>query len=138
MKSRSTTSSAGKVTATTDNRFAFDVLRHDGPVLADFHAPWCRTCQLLEPVLDDLAPTWSDRLRIVSIDIERHPGAAARHHVQSIPTLVLFDHGIEQDRLVNVIRHERISDWLHHHIDQHTSDPSAGRTNGEPNVHQHP
>lgn len=126
MSASTDTALTGKVTSSTDSRFTFDVLRQNVPVLVDFHAPWCRTCQLLEPVLDDLAPTWSDRLRIVSLDVERHPGAAARHHVQSIPTLVLFDHGIEQDRLINVIRRERISDWLHHHIDQHTTDPSAG------------
>jgi len=137
MSASTATHSTGKVTPTTDSRFTFDVLRHDGPVLVDFHAPWCRTCQILAPVLDDLAPTWSEQLRIVSIDIERHPGAAQRHHVQSIPTLVLFDHGVEQDRIINVVRRQRIDDWLHDHIDEHTSDPSAGRTNGEPHVHHH-
>ena len=130
------THSTGQVPPTTDSRFTFDVLRHDGPVLVDFHAPWCRTCQVLEPVLDDLAPTWNDRLRIVGIDIERHPGAAQRHHVQSIPTLVLFDHGIEQDRLINVVRRERIDDWLHDHLDQNASDPSWGRTEGGSHVHE--
>jgi len=129
------TSSTGKVTSTTDSRFTFDVLRHDGPVLVDFHAPWCRTCQLLDPVLDDLAAAWGDRVRIVRLDIERHPGAAQRHHVQSIPTLALFDHGTERDRLINVVRHQRINDWLHNHIDQHASDPTSGRTDGGSHVH---
>ena len=40
---------------TTDGRFTFDVLRADGPVLVDFYADWCRSCQLLDPVLD-IAP----------------------------------------------------------------------------------
>jgi len=138
MSASTATHSTGRVTSTTDSRFTFDVLRHDGPVLGDFYAPRCRTCQLLEPVLDDLAPTWSDRLRIVSIDIERHPSAAQRYQIQSIPTLMLFDHGIEQDRLINVVRRERIGDWLHDHLDENTSDPSAGRTKREPHGQHHP
>lgn len=138
MSASTATHSTGKVTPTTDSRFTFDVLRHDGPVLVDFHAPWCRTCQLLEPVLEELAPTWAAPLRIVSVDIERHPSAAQRHQIQSIPTLMLFDHGIEQDRLINVVRRERIGDWLHDYLDEHTGDPSAGRTKGEPHGHHHP
>lgn len=43
---------------TTDGRFTFDVLRADGPVLVGFYADWCRSCQLLDPVLDELAETW--------------------------------------------------------------------------------
>ena len=138
MSTSTATHSTGKVAPTTASRFMFDVIRHDGPVLVDFQAPWCRTCQVLEPVLEALAPAWGDRLRIVSIDIERHPGAAQRHHIQSIPTLVLFDHGIEQDRLINVVRRERIEEWLHDHIDEYTSDPSAGRSKGERDDHHHP
>ena len=124
------TTSVGKVTSTTDSRFAFDVLRHHGPVLVDFHATWCRTCQLLEPVLDELARSWADEIRIVSVDVERHPGATRRHHVRSIPTLVLFDKGVEQDRLVDVIRRQRIDDWLHEHLG-YSSDQSKGHASGD-------
>jgi thioredoxin len=119
MSASTATRELGKVTPTTDSRFTFDVLRHAGPVLVDFHAPWCRSCQLLEPVLAELAASWADGVPIVSVDIERHPGAARRHHVQSIPTLVLFDHGTEQDRLIDVVRRERIDAWLHDHLDPH-------------------
>lgn len=97
---------------TTDARFAFDVLRADGPVLVDFHADWCRACQLLDPVLDELADQWGDRIRIVKLDVERNPASAARHGVQSIPTLVLFEGGEERDRLVNVIRRQAIEDRI--------------------------
>lgn len=95
MSSTTTTSSTGMVTSTTNNRFAFDVLRHDGPVLVDVHAPWCSTRKVLEPVLDDLAAAWTGRLRIGTVDIERHPGPVERHRVRSIPTLDFFDCGIE-------------------------------------------
>jgi thioredoxin 1 len=98
--------------STTDARFAFDVLRADTPVLVDFYADWCRPCQLLGPVLDDLAEAWDDRVRIVKIDVEANPHTADRYGVKSIPTLVLFDGGNESDRMVNVIRRQAIEDRL--------------------------
>lgn len=97
---------------TTDARFTFDVVRADTPTLVDFHADWCRSCQLLEPVLDDLAAAWGDRIRIVKLDVEANPHTADRYDVKSIPTLILFDGGDEQVRLVNVIRRQAIEDQL--------------------------
>jgi thioredoxin 1 len=97
---------------TTDGRFTFDVLRAEGAVLVDFHADWCRSCQLLDPVLDELAEAWGERIRIVKLDVETNPHTAARYGVRSIPTLVLFDGGEERDRLVNVIRRQAIEDRI--------------------------
>lgn len=94
--------------ATTDARFTFDVVRADGPVLVDFHAGWCRSCQLLDPVLDELAEAWGDRIRIVKLDVERNPATADRYGVKSIPTLILFEGGEERDRMVDVIRRQAI------------------------------
>ena len=97
---------------TTDARFTFDIVRADTPVLVDFHADWCRSCQLLDPVLDDLAEAWGDRIRIVKLDVEANPHTADRYDVKSIPTLILFDGGDEHVRLVNVIRRQAIEDQL--------------------------
>ena len=97
---------------TTDGRFTFDVLRAEGAVLVDFHADWCRSCQLLDPVLDELAEAWGERIRIVKLDVETNPHTAARYGVRSIPTLVLFEDGEERDRLVNVIRRQAIEDRI--------------------------
>jgi thioredoxin 1 len=97
---------------TTDGRFTFDVLRAEGPVLVDFHADWCRPCQLLDPILDALAEAWGERIRVVKLDVETNPHTVGRYGVRSIPTLVLFGGGEERDRLVNVIRRQAIEDRI--------------------------
>ena len=97
---------------TTDARFAFDVLRADQPVVVDFYADWCRSCQLLDPVLDELAADWGDRIRVVKLDVEDNPHTAERYGVKGIPTLILFEAGEERDRMVNVIRRQAIEDRL--------------------------
>lgn len=98
--------------STTDARFAFDVLRADTPTLVDFYADWCRSCQLLDPVLDELAADWGDRIRVVKLDVEANPHTAERYGAKGIPTLILFEAGEERDRMVNVIRRQAIEDRL--------------------------
>lgn len=98
--------------ATTDARFTFDVLRADGPVLVDFYADWCRSCQMLAPVLDELAESWGDRIRVVKLDVEANRHTAERYGVKGIPTLILFEGGEERDRMVDVIRRKAIEDRL--------------------------
>jgi thioredoxin 1 len=98
--------------STTDARFTFDVLRANIPTLVDFHADWCRSCQLLDPVLDELAEGWGDRAQIVKLDVEANPHTADRYFVKAIPTLILFDGGEERERMVDVIRRQAIEDRL--------------------------
>lgn len=101
-----------KPTATTDARFRFDVLNADGPVLVDFFADWCRPCQLLSPVLDQLAADHAGTLKIIKLDVERNSATADAYGIRSMPTLILFDHGNERARFVNLIRRAAIEERL--------------------------
>lgn len=117
--SASTTNPSGvtsKPIRTTDGRFAFVVLRQDGPVLVDFYASWCPSCQHLEPVLDELARDWAGLVRIVKLDVERNRATADRYGVRGIPTLILFQGGVEQHRLVNIVKRQRIEEGLGDHL----------------------
>jgi thioredoxin len=101
----------------TDATFPFKVLRAPIPVLVDFSANWCRTCQALDPVLDELAEEYGGRLQVARIDIERDPATALRYGVRSIPTLVLFAEGVEVNRVVNVTRKAAIVEEIHNFLD---------------------
>lgn len=105
-----------KAASTTDARFRFDVLRSELPVLVEFGADWCRPCQLIAPVLDELAAAWEGRIRVVKVDIERDPATAERFGVRSLPTLIYFEAGVEIDRLVGVIRRRTIQDRIESHV----------------------
>jgi thioredoxin 1 len=97
-----------KARSTTDSRFRFDVLQAEGPVLVDFYADWCRSCLQLAPILARLAEHWAGSVKVVTLDVERNPATAARLDVRGLPTLVLFDGGVEQLRLVDVLRYDTI------------------------------
>jgi len=70
------------------------------PVLADFWAPWCRPCQMMMPIIDQIAQEYADRIKIIKIDIGEHEDLAKKLDVLSIPTFITFVAGQEDQRLI--------------------------------------
>ena len=79
---------------------AFD--RHIGrsqiPVLVDFWAPWCGPCRMMAPAFEQAAAQLEPRVRVVKVNNEDHQNLAARFNIRSIPTLALFQGGVEVAR----------------------------------------
>ena len=88
------------------------VAQTDRPVLVDFWAEWCGPCKMLTPVLDEIAVETGDRATIAKVNIDEEPELASRFGIQSIPTLVVFRGGEEQDRLIGVAPKKAITDKL--------------------------
>lgn len=76
-----------------DNSFDKMVLQSELPVLVDFWAPWCRPCQMIAPILDELADEYKNKIIIGRIDVDQNPKVAAKYSIMSIPTLLLFKKG---------------------------------------------
>lgn len=69
-------------------------------VLADFYADWCGPCQMLEPVVEEIAAETD--AAVVKVDVDANQALAARYQVQGIPALVVFADGQPADRMVGV------------------------------------
>ena len=70
-----------------------DLVNKDQPVLVDFYADWCGPCQMMAPVLKEVAQEMGDHVKIVKIDVDKNQPLAQRFGVRSIPTLILFKNG---------------------------------------------
>jgi thioredoxin 1 len=77
----------------TDETFAAEVLRREGPVLVDFWAQWCPPCHMIAPVLAELAKERAGSLTVVKVNTDENPRVARDYQVMSLPTLMLFSDG---------------------------------------------
>ena len=59
----------------------------DKPALVDFYASWCRPCQMLSPIIDELAEEYAGRVDIYKVNVDDEQEVAAHFNVRSIPTL---------------------------------------------------
>src|SRR5580698_7904791 len=79
----------------TDAGFAKDVIdaSRDTPVIVDFWATWCGPCKTLGPALEKAVLAAKGAVKLVKIDIDKHPVFAGQLRVQSIPMVYAFHGG---------------------------------------------
>ncbi len=82
----------------TDSSFD-EAISGETPVLVDFWAEWCGPCKLITPVLEEIAKE-QDGIDIAKLNIDENPRSPAQFDVMSIPTLIVFQEGVEKKRIV--------------------------------------
>jgi thioredoxin 1 len=82
-----------------DQNFA-DLISSDTPVLVDFWAEWCGPCKMMNGPLEDLAGAHSGRLSVAKLNVDENQQTAMNYEVMSIPTMIVFQGGVERKRLV--------------------------------------
>jgi thioredoxin 1 len=70
------------------------------PTLVDFWAEWCGPCKMMEGPLDDLAGEQAGKLNVVKLNVDENQTTAMQYGVMSIPTMIVFQEGVEKKRLV--------------------------------------
>lgn len=67
-----------------------DIIKSEKPVLIDFFATWCGPCQMMHPILEEVAKNVGDKARIIKIDIDKNQELSTVYNVRSVPTLMIF------------------------------------------------
>ena len=88
---------SGSTIAISDDTFESEVLNHDGVVLVDFWATWCRPCTDMEPYIEQLAQDHADKLKVCKLDVSSNKKTTAQYGIRGIPTLILFKNGVKQE-----------------------------------------
>ena len=89
-----------KIVYTNDNNFETDVLNSDKPVLLDFWAEWCGPCKMMNGPLEEIAGENAGKLSVAKLNVDENQQTAMNHEVMSIPTMIVFQDGVERKRLV--------------------------------------
>ncbi|MDF1661298.1 MAG: thioredoxin [Planctomycetota bacterium] len=91
-----------KTLTITNENFNNEILANEGPVLLDFSAEWCGPCQVLSPIIDELAEENAQIAIVGKLNIDTDPALAAAYGVQSVPTVLLFRSGEVIQRFVGL------------------------------------
>jgi len=63
------------------------------PVLVDFYADWCGPCQTLSPIVQQMSQSFSGKIKVIKINVDKNRAVAEKFNIRSIPTLILFKAG---------------------------------------------
>jgi thioredoxin 1 len=77
----------------TDESFENDVVNSSIPTVVDFWAEWCGPCKQIGPSLEELSTEMEGKIKVVKVDVDSNPSAAAALGVRGIPALFLFKDG---------------------------------------------
>jgi thioredoxin len=94
--------STANVERITEANFDAGVLHSSRPVVVDFYATWCVPCKILSPRLDQLAGSFTNKIKFVKINVDESPNLSQRFNIQGIPTLLFFKDGKVVDQVVGL------------------------------------
>ena len=99
-----------------DADFETAVVQSDIPVLVDFWAPWCGPCKMIAPILDEIAPEFVGKAKIVKINVDDNQLVAGQFGVRSIPTLLLFKNRQLVATQVGALPKNQLSAFINQHL----------------------
>ena len=93
------------------SEFNNEVLKADKPVLVDFWADWCGPCQMLSPIVDEVAEERDD-IKVGKINVDEQMELAREFAVASIPTILVIKNGEVAYRAVGLQNEEELQKAL--------------------------
>ncbi|MFA6486722.1 MAG: thioredoxin [Candidatus Magasanikbacteria bacterium] len=97
----------------SDANFKAEVLDSSVPVFVDFWAPWCGPCQMMGPIVDELAQEYAGKnIKIGKCNVDENGNTAGEYNVMSIPAFKVFKGGQVVDEIVGGVQKEKLKEML--------------------------
>jgi thioredoxin len=97
----------GTVLRITGDRFEDEVVRAELPVVVDFYGGGCPPCEIVSPIVEELAEEYDGRVKFVKLnmddDQEQSNRLAAQFGLMSVPTVLFFSKGKVANKAVGVV-----------------------------------
>jgi thioredoxin 1 len=76
-----------------------------------FTADWCQPCKRTRPIVEELNRDQS-YAGFQIIDVDSVPELVKTFKIQSVPTFILFDDGVEKNRIIGGQTRESLIDFI--------------------------
>lgn len=104
------------VASVSEDNFTDEVLNSETPVLVDFWAEWCGPCRAIAPIIEEIAPNYLGKLKIVKCNVDENQSIASQYDVRGIPTLLLFKEGNVGAKKVGALTKSQLTAFLDSHL----------------------
>jgi putative thioredoxin len=104
----------GLIKDATTQSFIKDVIEESRrqPVLVDFWATWCGPCKTLGPALEKAVRAAKGKVKLVKMDIDKHPEIPGQMGIQSIPAVIAFVNGQPADGFMGAVPERQVVAFL--------------------------
>ena len=100
----------------TDDTFASEVESTRGLTLVDFWATWCGPCQIIAPLLDQLAGEYQGQIKVAKMDVDANQSTSMRYRVRSLPSVLYFKDGKHVDTVVGAVPKTTLDAKIRQHL----------------------
>ena len=90
----------------TSENFKSEVLENTGVSLVDFWAPWCGPCQMVGPIIEELAEEVDGKVKVGKVNVDEEGTLGQEYQIMSIPAVYIFKDGEVVDRLIGSMAKE--------------------------------
>ncbi len=87
----------GYVLDISDKTFDNEINSFPGPVFICCWAPWCISCRIVLPILDEIAPRYAGGVKIAKVNVDENLRTVSQYSISNTPTFLLF----RNRRLIN-------------------------------------
>ena len=98
-----------------------EVIQSSDLVMVDFWAVWCGPCQMVAPIVEELAKEYSGKLKVMKLNTDEAPEVAGRYQIMSIPTILFFKNGQPVEKLVGARPKPQFKQIIDSLLSQHSA-----------------
>ncbi len=113
----------GYVQSLSDKTFDNEIDSFPAPVFLCCWAPWCVSCRIVLPFLEQIAPRYDGGIKIAKLNIDENPLIASRYSVSKTPTFLIFRNRKLHKTLTGILTKEEIEAHLKSLVKKQDSSP---------------
>ena len=103
---------SGTVLHVGESDFQAQVLDSAVPVVVDFWAPWCGPCQMIGPIIEELAGEYGEKVKFVKVNTDDARNVAIKYGIMGIPTLKIFKGGKEVSSVSGALPKQHLKEFI--------------------------